>query len=420
MSEHDFQYPSKFDRLKEWIVSNGGVIHDAIGIDESDVGNRVLVARQDISKNTLILEVPKHLCLNKDKEIEVKEEFKKFENYIHLVSLLRREFNLGSKSFYEPYLSFLPRVEDFYSHPFYIAYKNPEKLTEWQKICTFSGTISIVMTKFKFIKLYFDKISSIDFPEDDMLYYYLLAITRSWGDVGLVPFADLFQSRQTSMMFLDKDEKDINQILTVDREYKPNDVIWINYGLYDDTLVYSNFGFIDDIEDQENIHRSMRIMLTKEGNQSGNLKRFVSRELEKYKSNGLFFSSLGISKTIIEYLRIINLTQDEYDKIDQDDLLKWIYMKKIISLDNELKVYRNLFSILFSKVFPTKEMIDVSREILEHGDRRSVEYHLSKLTMTQKMIFQKTFSYLIKAWTEIVGVPSEILFSFKNHYLLDD
>lgn len=429
-SYSDISEKSKFERLKEWIISNGGYIHDGIGIDETNEKNRVLIAKENISKDTLIFEIPKHLCLTENPDLNVNPNFSKFKKEIHLVSVLKREFDLGSKSFYEPYLSFLPSIEDLKEHPVYIAYKNPEKLSEWKDICIFSGSVSIAITNFKFVKLYFDNIANIDFPEDDMLYYYLLMITRSWGELGFVPFADLFQSRQTSTMFLAKDDEDTKQKLTVDRNYNPDDVIWINYGLFDETLIYSNFGFIDDIDNQEFIHRSMRVMLTKEGKQEGPLKEFVINELSKYKANNLFFSTAGISKAVFEYLRIINLTEKEYESISKDELNNQDYMKNLISIENEFKVYRSLFSIIFSPIFPTKEMINVSKDILNKANsheqntqsetKNSVEYHLATLTMIQKEIFRNTFSSLLRTWIQVIGVPSEIVSTFKNHHLLDD
>lgn len=411
---------SKFDQLKEWIVSNGGFIHDGIGIDETNVGNRVLIAKEEIPRDTLIFEIPRRLCVVRNDNLKVNPNFEKFEREIHLVSVLKQEFGLGEKSFYYPYLNFLPSIEDFKDHPVYIAYKNAEKLSEWRKICTFSGAVSIVMTNLKFVKLYFDKMMKVEFSEDELLYYYLLIITRTWGEVGFVPFADLFQSRQTSMMFLDKKDDTMNQILTVDRDYKINDVIWINYGLFDDCLTYSSFAFVDDIDNTESLPRSMRVILSKEGKQQGTLREFVKVELGKYKANNLFFNSGGVSKAIFEYLRIINLSQKEYETIPKNDIEQGTYMKRIISIENEFKVYQNLFSILFSSSFPTKEMLEISRDILKKGTKENVEYNLATLTMIQKDIFKNTFTSLIKIWTESIGVPSEIVSTYKNHHLLDD
>jgi hypothetical protein len=34
--------------------------------------------------------------------------------------------------------------------------------------------------------------------------------------------------------------------LVIDRDYEANDVIYINYMIFDESLLYSNFGFIDD------------------------------------------------------------------------------------------------------------------------------------------------------------------------------
>jgi hypothetical protein len=160
----------------------------------------------------------------------------------------------------------------------------------------------------------------------------------------------------------------------------------------------------------------MRVMLAKEGKQEGALKEFVKSELNKFKPNTLFFSTSGISKAIFEYLRIINLTEKEYELILKNELN---YMK-IVSIENEFKVYQNLFSIIFSSNFPTKEMAEKSRDILKKEKIDNVEYHLASLTMIQKEIFKNTFSSLVRTWIEAMGVPSDMLSTFKNHHLLDD
>ena len=409
---------SKFDELKKWIVVNGGYVHDGIGIDESNPGNRILVAKEPLD-DIKIISIPKHLCLFKsDDVIHIPPEFKKFEFLIHLIYLLKKEFDLDTKSFYYPFLSFLPGIEEFKNHPIYVAFHEPEKILEWKKICNNCDLINIRLTTMKLIKLFFDKILRIEISKEDFLYYYLLVITRTWADIGFVPFADLFQSRQSSMMFLDKDEEG-NHILSTKRKYDTNDVIWINYGTYDEMLIYLNFGFIDDIENKESVHRSMHINLHQTIKQEGELKIFIENNLKGYKSNLNFLSTFGLSKKIFEYLRIFHLTPKEYESISEKS--KQTYMTSIISIENELKLFKTIFSILFSSEFPSREMIQMSNEILlQSKDRSNVEYHLAKLTVYQKEIFKTTFSYLMKSWMEIINIPSEISIIFQNHHLLDD
>jgi len=421
MSEYQTICVSKFDLLKRWIVSNGGFVHDAIGVDEKNPGNRVLIAKDEIEENTMICDIPKELCLLKNPDLIVNPNFSTFENDIHLVTILHKEFQLGSKSFYYPFLSYLPERDEFRHHPIYVAFKNPEKLNEWKEICNFSGLIDIRLTNLKFVKLYLDKIAKIDISADDLIYYNLLIMTRCWGNVGFVPFADLFQSRQSSIMFLANNADHTRHNLRVDRKYSVNDIIWINYGIYDDSILYTTFGFIDDIDEVASIHRSMRISLPKNVDKEAELKKFIEKELLEYKTNNLFISTLGISNGIFEYLRIVNLTQKEYESINKDEL----YMKNIISIENEIRVYQNLFTIMINYyVFPSKEIVSRAKKILEDitGEERysSIEYHLAKLTMIQKIIFKSAFTKLVTAWIDILGVPSGIEITFKNHHLLDD
>jgi hypothetical protein len=412
---------NSFEKLKEWIIKNGGYIHPGIGIDESCPENRILISKQKIEKNELIFKIPKHLCINGEIDLSLNELFTISAKDIRKIISLDREFQLGEKSIHYPYLSMLQDLKSYETHPYYQIKYHPEKSTEWQKICNFSKICEIRVLKNKVTKMYFEKILKLPLTDEQILYYELLIMTRSWDKLGFVPFADLFQSTQDSKMFLVENEEKTHCQLTVDRTYEPNQTIWINYGIFDESLLYTNFGFIDDIDEKRNLSRTLRVTLPKLSNQRNlsetELWKFQEQKLSTLPKNEIYFSSKGISNCLMAYLRVLNLSEKDYLFLDKDK-----DFKTIVSLENEINVLKFVLVLLFSGIFPSKENVQESKRILSDNinySTQSIPYHLAKVTMYQKDIFNYVFNLTFKGIFGIFNLPNDLEIIFKNHHLLD-
>lgn len=413
---------SSFEFLKKWIQENNGFIHPDISLDQTDPNNRVLICTKNIKQNELIFDIPKELCIGKDNSLNISNTM--FESDIRQINSLHREFSIKENSKYYPYLCMMNDIGAYHQHPLYVLNKNPHLSKRWSKICNFSKIFDLRILKIKTIKLYFENNLGLKISDEQIMYYELLIMTRCWDNIGFVPFADLFQSCQTSEMLLAENEEKTHYQLHTDRDYKPGDTIWINYGIYDEALIYSTFGFIDDVQETRNIMRTIKIVppsIFKKGSDDIAHKHEKITELKK---NQHFLSTTGISNSLLEYFRVYNLSQRDYERIltvSGSDLNNSNYMKEFISLENELAVLRDLITILFSRIFPTKGMVDESDMILNNKDidRSSVEYHLAKITLYQKQIFKNVFNLILKSWIGILRVPKEIIWQFGNHHLLD-
>jgi hypothetical protein len=406
---------NSYENLKEWIIKNGGYIHPGIGIDESCPENRILIANQKIENNELIFKIPKHLCIQEEVDLSINELFIISAKNIRKIISLHREFELGEKSLHYPYLSMLQDLKSYQSHPYYQIKYHPEKSTEWEKICNFSKICNIRVLKNKMTKLFFEKIHKLPLTDEQILYYELLIMTRVWDNIGFVPFADLFQSTQDSKMFLLENDEKTHYQLTVDRTYEPNQTIWINYGIFDETILYTNFGFIDDIDEKRNLSRTLRVTIPNLPTNlpETKLNKFKEEKLSTLPKNEIYFSSKGISNSLLAHLRVLNLSEKDFLFLENNK-----DFKTIVSMENEMHVLKSVLSLLFSQIFPSKEMVQESKRIISEGVKNSTSYHLAKITMYQRDIFNFVFHLTLKGILGIFNLPNDFEIKF-NHHLLD-
>ena len=406
----------KFENLKKWIMDNGGFVHPALGIDISCPENRIIIANEKIKKDELILRIPKKLTICSDPNIKVDKNFEFIRETVSIVPILHNEFKKGEDSFYYPYLSMLNGLDSYKNHPHYVLMKRPDFEKEWKKISNIVGMLSLKTLRERIMNIYLEKNMNFIIDQDTVLYYHLLYMTRAWSDIGFVPFADLFQSKQTSLMALNSklDQKDNITFyeLVIDQDYEPNEVIYINYMLFDESILYCNFGFIDDVDEKRNDSaRTIQIKPKKFVNvNNSELECFKEKTLGQFPMNKLFISSLGISDALHQYLRISNLTEKDFGTKDTLDILN----NKIISIDNELTIFKSIFNFLQSTC-PTEEMVYNSEKILSDSSyvSSSVEYNLAKITIYQKKIFNAVYKTITETWDKILNAPS-------NHYLLQN
>jgi hypothetical protein len=412
----------KFENLKKWIIHNGGFVHPSLGIDLSCPENRIIIANEKILKDEVILQIPKKLTIRSDANIKVHKNFSFIQETIRMIPVLHKEFSLGEDSFYYPYLSMLNGLESYKTHPHYIFMKRPDFEKDWKRISNIISLLSTKTLKERIMNLYIQKNMNLNIDNDTVLYYHLLFMTRTWSEIGFVPFADLFQSTQSSNMALvpklrkQEDDNNVFYELVIDRDYEANDVIYINYMIFDESLLYSNFGFIDDINETRNDNdRTIQIRPEK-------YKRVNDSEFEIFKEDVLkifpmnknYISTAGISKPLHQYLRILNLTEKDYQSINDKSL---IIKDEMISLDNELSVLRSILNFLNSTSFPTEEMVSVSEKIVSDStfETSSVEYNLAKLTLYQKKIFNTIYNQCLslnECWSKMLNIPS-------SHHLIE-
>jgi hypothetical protein len=237
---------SSFDLLKTWIIENGGYVHPHLALNQTDSNDRYIYAKHPIPKNEKIFEIKDCCCLStiSDDPIFEQPEFESIKKELVVIKKFIQEKAKKELSFYHPYFQSLPNLTSFYDHPLFIAFYNPSVIEQWKKINLLVSILEIKCILLQNILLFFHRYFPND-QEKDIVYAYFIFITRAW-DHGLVPFADLFQHSNYSDMFLDftKFGTSFSGILITKSGFNENEIIFENYGIYDESILLFNFGFI--------------------------------------------------------------------------------------------------------------------------------------------------------------------------------
>jgi hypothetical protein len=364
----------KFQNLKKWITDNGGFIHDSLNLDILN-SSRGIVVKEKIPQGTKLYEIPLLLTIN----INLSSEINKFESKgvtynqhlikkILLIQKLYLEFQKKEESFYYHYLSLLPLLKDLSDQPLYKAYYNKDIKTFVEKFKVYNERVILLIleelenvnqciTYFNSLEQTNNKIISCE----DILYYYLLINTRSWGEYGMVPFLDLFQHRSINYTeFIDDTVKKILKC-TSNKKLRENRFVYINYGIFDEEKLYTNYGFIAQNK-KVSYPRFTNVFLNLQIDQKNNLDQFIYNQISILNSNTniknkLYFSNEEkLNETLMYYLRIINLNLTDMKNIDWTQTN--LYYSNRISLENELKCYKMLLSLINSK-FEIQKKLDI-------------------------------------------------------------
>lgn len=404
----------KFNRLKQWIIDNKGIVNDKLEIKTHDKFNRLIIANQKIEKDEIIVDIPNIVCINKDKFNTLpnsdKIDITPYNHTIVLTMILLHHISLKESSFFYPYIDLLPSFHEFAYHPVYLY--NEEIGKEWNKISPkITKLISLHVTNvFEILKVLLDLNRIHQIYEKSVLTYdnvkwcYLLLITRQWNNSGLVPVADLFQHSCKSGMLLMPINNGQNNIMTTKEEINEGMCVYDNYGVYDDILQFTSFGFIENMT-EDNCSRFIKIIFNKGLNKvETSLDRFKNAEIDKYTSVQRIFylNNTGIQNYILEYLRLYFL--DEYDlKIIN---VNETYYDKMISLSNESKVFSGLLDLAKNNNYISDKMqIDYCNEICTKYPHDTIEYKIARITLLIGTVIQGTINLLLAKWNSYLVNP---------------
>lgn len=404
------QTKDKFNRLKEWIIKNNGKVNEKIDIKNDDQYNRTLYAKQKIDKDELLLDIPQDLCISVDKVNKIPNIDKintgNYEKDILLLLLLNNEMELNKDSFFYPYLDILPKYEEFEYHPLYEYHKNESVRNRWKIISPkitqmIEAKYDIVNKIHTVLNTIFNELGKNLISFDRTLYLYLLITTRQWNMSGMVPMADMLQHSNKSSIILNHATKEKGNNMTTTIEINEDEMIYDNYAVYDDVSYFVSFGFIDNIEDN-NYTRYVKLLVNfnKQGDMMlDNLKEL---ELKKYMSDNkiLYLSNSIILGQLLEYLRISNLSDTDMKLINLNEK----YYTKVISLENECRVYNSIMNIVKNNNYiENKDILEICKRTCEKSDKSSFDYKLARITLLCANVLDVSVSALIKHWTSYLG-----------------
>lgn len=397
----------KFELLREWITSNGGFINDKVSLKKLDIHNNAIVASDIIKTDEEIISIPQSLCIDVNKFTDITGlEDNNYDLNFKMLVMLSIEMKKKEESFFFPYINLLPDYKSFSYHPIFKF--NNTVAPKWKQIS--ESVTQLIETQIqtieKYTKLYRELVSDTD--DDYIKWLYLLVITRQWNSSGLVPVADLFQHSNMSTMLLTP--IDNSNKFTTKADIAKNDMIYDNYGVYDDIMLYTTFGFIDKIEDNE-LGRFMKLTLNFNFDDSTFLNRLKQNELTLYMKQPkiLYMTNLGIHNYVLEFMRIYCLNENDLKMINPSEQ----FYTKLISLENEARVYSTIMELIKKfKLSITKNDFDKCSKILKEHRKNSVEYHMAKLILDRGNIINGTVRTILTKWMTTLQLPYDIKLDF--------
>lgn len=417
----------QYNNLVKWITDNGGYVNPKINLVKHDKFNRVIVAIEDIDEKEQIVKIPQKCCIGYDNidKLNIKIQL---NNTTKIILALLLELPLKDKSFYFPYIRLLPTLNEFEYHPIYKFDENNKKI--WNKYS--EHITSLIEQHHKNIQTIYDELKKLneEYKFLDTLTYnnvkwgYLCSISRQWNNSGFVPIADLLQHSCTSNMLLSpvKEENNINNVLQTDKKLTKSSIVYDNYGIFDDTLQYISFGFIENPDDN-NLQRFVKFILNYTLDNSTSVNSFKKVEIDKYMATQkiLCLTNVGIQNYLLEYLRIFSIDEQDMRIIDFSKK----YYENIISLNNESRVSSVLIKLIKDNnlLLPKDRMIYIKSQLRNAKlSPYSVSYNICKLSLIRHQIAENAINILISNWTNKLIIPYKFninvdYFEYSKEYL---
>ncbi|KAI3509670.1 hypothetical protein L1887_25132 [Cichorium endivia] len=243
--------------LQKWLTDSG-LPPQKMDIRKVDVGERGLVATNNIRKGEKILFVPPSLVISANSEWsfpEAGEVLKRYDvpDWPLIATYLISEASLMKSSRWSNYISALPR------QPYSLLYWTRAELDRYleasqireraiERINNVTGTYNDLRDRI------FSKHPNL-FPEEifnmetfrwsfGILFSRLVRLPSLDGRVALVPWADMLNHSCDVETFLDYDKSTKGVVFTTDRPYLPGEQVFISYGRKSNGELLLSYGFV--------------------------------------------------------------------------------------------------------------------------------------------------------------------------------
>ncbi|KAL8209112.1 hypothetical protein R6Q57_008524 [Mikania cordata] len=243
--------------LEKWLTVSG-LPPQKMDIRKVDVGERGLVANNNIRKGEKLLFVPPSLVISADSEWSFPEAGEVLRRYNVpdwplIATYLISEASLMESSRWNNYISALPR------QPYSLLYWTRAELDRYleasqireraiERINNVTGTYNDLRARI------FSKHPNL-FPEEvfnmetfkwsfGILFSRLVRLPSLDGRVALVPWADMLNHSCDVETFLDYDKSTKGVVFTTDRPYQPGEQVFISYGRKSNGELLLSYGFV--------------------------------------------------------------------------------------------------------------------------------------------------------------------------------
>ncbi|MCE0481825.1 hypothetical protein HAX54_039907 [Datura stramonium] len=243
--------------LQKWL-SESGLPSQKMDIQRVDVGERGLVALNNIRKGEKLLFVPPSLVITADSKwsnSEAGDVLKQYNvpDWPFIATYLISEASLMKSSRWNNYISALPR------QPYSLLYWTRSELDRYLEASQIRERaierINNVIGTYNDLRLrIFSKHPDL-FPEEifnietfnwsfGILFSRLVRLPSMDGRVALVPWADMLNHNCEVETFLDYDKSSQGIVFTTDRAYLPGEQVFISYGRKSNGELLLSYGFV--------------------------------------------------------------------------------------------------------------------------------------------------------------------------------
>ncbi|XP_059282647.1 ribulose-1,5 bisphosphate carboxylase/oxygenase large subunit N-methyltransferase, chloroplastic [Lycium ferocissimum] len=243
--------------LQKWL-SESGLPDQKMDIQRVDVGERGLVALNNIRKGEKLLFVPPELVITADSKwsnSEAGDVLKQYNvpDWPFIATYLISEASLMKSSRWSNYISALP------TQPYSLLYWTRSELDRYLEASQIRERaierINNVIGTYNDLKLrIFSKHPDL-FPEEifnietfnwsfGILFSRLVRLPSMDGRVALVPWADMLNHSCEVETFLDYDKSSQGIVYTTDRAYLPGEQVFISYGRKSNGELLLSYGFV--------------------------------------------------------------------------------------------------------------------------------------------------------------------------------
>lgn len=243
--------------LQKWL-SESGLPSQKMEIRRVDVGERGLVALNNIRKGEKLLFVPPSLVITADSKWSnsgAGEVLKQYNvpDWPFIATYLISEASLMKSSRWSNYISALPR------QPYSLLYWTRSELDRYleasqireraiERINNVIGTYNDLRQRIfsKHPDLFPEEIFNIETFNWSfgILFSRLVRLPSMDGRVALVPWADMLNHNCEVETFLDYDKSSQGIVFTTDRAYLPGEQVFISYGRKSNGELLLSYGFV--------------------------------------------------------------------------------------------------------------------------------------------------------------------------------
>ncbi|KMT02293.1 hypothetical protein BVRB_9g206110 [Beta vulgaris subsp. vulgaris] len=245
------------EALQKWL-SGSGLPPQKMRIEKVDVGERGLVANNNIRKGEKLLFVPPSLVISADSVWSCPEAGKVLKrnsvpDWPLLATYLISEASQMSSSRWSNYISALPR------QPYSLLYWTRSELDRYLEASQIRERAiersNDVIGTYNDLKLrIFSKHPDL-FPEEvfnmetfrwsfGILFSRLVRLPSMDGKVALVPWADMLNHSCEVETYLDYDKSSEGIVFTTGRPYQPGEQVFISYGKKSNGELLLSYGFV--------------------------------------------------------------------------------------------------------------------------------------------------------------------------------